>query len=93
VDGLITTSTPRAILANEVFIDGKVTTSLLDRVGSDPSLPPATAESQPEEPPRARKRPPNRAHPATRQIEQLIPHRWPFPARRPDVGSDAEPNG
>jgi biotin carboxylase len=26
----------RAILANQIFIDGKVTTSLLDRVGSAP---------------------------------------------------------
>jgi len=26
----------RAILANQVFIDGKVTTALLDRVGSAP---------------------------------------------------------
>ena len=37
VDGLTTNiDLHRAILANEVFIDGKVTTSLLDRVGSDP---------------------------------------------------------
>jgi acetyl-CoA carboxylase biotin carboxylase subunit len=37
VDGLTTNiDLHRAILANEVFIDGKVTTDLLDRVGSAP---------------------------------------------------------
>ena len=37
VDGLTTNiDLHRAILANEVFIDGKVTTNLLDRVGSAP---------------------------------------------------------
>jgi acetyl-CoA carboxylase biotin carboxylase subunit len=37
VDGLSTNiELHRAILANEVFIDGKVTTNLLDRVGSAP---------------------------------------------------------
>jgi acetyl-CoA carboxylase, biotin carboxylase subunit len=37
VDGLITNiELHRAILANQVFIDGKVTTNLLDRVGSAP---------------------------------------------------------
>jgi acetyl-CoA carboxylase biotin carboxylase subunit len=37
VDGLSTNiELHRAILANQVFIDGKVTTSLLDRVGSAP---------------------------------------------------------
>jgi acetyl-CoA carboxylase biotin carboxylase subunit len=37
VDGVVTNiELHRAILANQVFIDGKVTTSLLDRVGSAP---------------------------------------------------------
>jgi acetyl-CoA carboxylase biotin carboxylase subunit len=37
VDGITTNiDLHRAILANEVFIDGKVTTNLLDRVGSAP---------------------------------------------------------
>jgi acetyl-CoA carboxylase biotin carboxylase subunit len=37
VDGVTTNiELHRAILANQVFIDGKVTTSLLDRVGSAP---------------------------------------------------------
>jgi acetyl-CoA carboxylase biotin carboxylase subunit len=37
VDGVMTNiELHRAILANQVFIDGKVTTSLLDRVGSAP---------------------------------------------------------
>jgi len=37
VDGVITNiELHRAILANQVFIDGKVTTALLDRVGSAP---------------------------------------------------------
>jgi acetyl-CoA carboxylase biotin carboxylase subunit len=37
VDGVITNiELHRAILANQVFIDGKVTTGLLDRVGSAP---------------------------------------------------------
>jgi acetyl-CoA carboxylase biotin carboxylase subunit len=37
VDGLVTNiELHRAILANQVFIDGKVTTNLLDRVGSAP---------------------------------------------------------
>ena len=37
VDGLTTNiELHRAILANQVFIDGKVTTDLLDRVGSAP---------------------------------------------------------
>jgi len=37
VDGIVTNiDLHRAILANQVFIDGKVTTNLLDRVGSAP---------------------------------------------------------
>jgi acetyl-CoA carboxylase biotin carboxylase subunit len=37
VDGVMTNiELHRAILANQVFIDGKVTTNLLDRVGSAP---------------------------------------------------------
>jgi acetyl-CoA carboxylase biotin carboxylase subunit len=37
VDGVVTNiELHRAILANQVFVDGKVTTSLLDRVGSAP---------------------------------------------------------
>ena len=37
VDGIVTNiELHRAILANQVFVDGKVTTSLLDRVGSAP---------------------------------------------------------
>ena len=37
VDGVTTNiELHRAILANQVFIDGKVTTNLLDRVGSAP---------------------------------------------------------
>ena len=112
IEGLTRTSSiHQALLSNEAFLEGRMTTNLLDRVGSaaflaagsrrraasplGPAMQPCThrADVRPTshrtlDPDRTespvtettttpRLRPTGPVH-TTREIEALIPHRWPF---------------
>ena len=117
VDGLVTNvAIHQALLANEAFLEGRMTTNLLDRVGSAaiprrggasvtparrgrchvrcipaPTVPPCAPRPRPAHAGALdRPRPNSTARPTrthardrgtihtTREIEALIPHRWPF---------------